>query len=597
MGMRRSFCELMISAIVLPVLAGCGGGGSSAPPPATYTIGGTVTGLTGTGLVLQDNGGNNLTVTGSGAFTFSNSVSSGSAYSVTVFTQPKGQSCKVTSGSGTASANVSNVQVACFGEWAWMSGSSIVINDGTQSAVYGTIGVAAPSNTPGDRFTAVSWSDVTGNLWLFGGFGYDSAGTYGELNDLWKFDPRLGTNGEWAWMGGSSTVVSSFVGQPGVYGTLGIGAPANIPGGRQEAVSWSDAVGNFWLFGGVGDDSTGTGGTLNDLWEFDPKLGTNGEWAWMGGSSTSGSAGGQPGVYGAFGVAASANVPGGRWDAVSWSDASGNLWLFGGYGFDSTGTYGRLNDLWEFDPNLGTHGEWAWKSGSNAVPASYGGQPGAYGTLGVTASGNIPGGRYGAVSWTDSLGNLWLLGGWGADSNDVFGDMNDLWKFDPKLGSNGEWAWMGGSSAITVVGHNFYNGPSGVYGTLGVTASANFPGGRTNAVSWSDASGRLWLFGGTGFDSAGTWGELNDLWEFNPSLGANGEWVWEGGSSVVGSFGEGQSGVYGTLGTAASANIPGGRDSAVGWRDASGNLWLFGGNGFDSKGTGAWMNDLWEYQP
>jgi N-acetylneuraminic acid mutarotase len=548
-------------------------------------------------LVLQDNGGNNLTVTGNGAFTFSNPIASGGVYSVTVFAEPAGHSCKVTSGSGTANANVTNVQVACDGEWKWMSGSSTVINDGTQSAVYGTMGVAAPSNTPGDRNTAVSWSDALGDLWLFGGFGYDSAGTYGELNDLWKFDPSLSTNGEWTWIGGSSTVVSSFVGQPGVYGTLGIAAPANIPGGRQEAVSWSDASGKLWLFGGVGEDSTGTGGTLNDLWEFDPKLGTDGEWAWISGSSTSGGTAGQPGVYGTLGVAASTNVPGGRWDAVSWRDTSDNLWLFGGYGFDSTGTYGRLNDLWEFDPNLSTHGEWTWESGSNTVPAAYGGQPGVYGTLGVAAPANIPGGRYAAVSWTDSIGDLWLFGGWGADSNDVFGDMNDLWKFDPKLGSNGEWTWMGGSSTITIVGHNGYNGPSGVYGTLGVAASANSPGGRTNAVSWTDASGNLWLFGGTGFDSTGTWGELNDLWEFNPSLGTNGEWAWKGGSSVVGSYGEGQSGVYGTLGMAAPTNIPGGRDSAVSWRDASGNLWLFGGNGIDSKGTGAWLNDLWEYNP
>jgi len=35
---------------------------------------------------------------------------------------------------------------------------------------------------------------------------------------------------------------------------------------------------------------------------------------------------------------------------VSWSDASGNLWLFGGEGFDSTGTEGTLNDLWEYQP-------------------------------------------------------------------------------------------------------------------------------------------------------------------------------------------------------------------------------------------------------
>ncbi len=54
----------------------------------SYTIGGTVTGLVGGGLVLQNNGGDNLTVSANGAFTFPTSVSSGASYAVTVLTQP-----------------------------------------------------------------------------------------------------------------------------------------------------------------------------------------------------------------------------------------------------------------------------------------------------------------------------------------------------------------------------------------------------------------------------------------------------------------------------------------------------------------------------
>ena len=80
----------------------------------TYTIGGTVSGLTGSGLVLQDNGGNNLTVpAGATTFTFSNPIPAGTTYNVTVFTQPSAQTCVVSNGSGTANANVTNVQVAC----------------------------------------------------------------------------------------------------------------------------------------------------------------------------------------------------------------------------------------------------------------------------------------------------------------------------------------------------------------------------------------------------------------------------------------------------------------------------------------------------
>jgi N-acetylneuraminic acid mutarotase len=150
-----------------------------------------------------------------------------------------------------------------------MGGSSTVGSSGGQSGVYGTLGTAASANVPGSRFSAVTWVDASGNLWLFSGYGYDSNGAFGYLNDLWKFDPKLGTNGEWTWMGGSSTVGNNG-GQSGVYGTLGTPAAANIPGGREFAVSWTDASGNLWLFGGFGFDSTGTYAWDNDLWKYQP---------------------------------------------------------------------------------------------------------------------------------------------------------------------------------------------------------------------------------------------------------------------------------------------------------------------------------------
>jgi N-acetylneuraminic acid mutarotase len=554
----------------------------------TYTIGGTVTGLTGSMLVLQDNFGSNrndnLWVNADGSFTFVDPVTSGDAYSVTVLTQPVGKACTMTNGSGAVSANVTNVSVVCVGEWTWMGGSTTVGSNDGQSGVYGTLGMAASTNIPGGRDSAMTWTDASGNLWLFGGEGYDSTGAFGYLNDVWKFNPKLGINGEWTWMGGSNSTANS---QSGVYGTLGTADPTNVPGGRYSAVSWSDASGDLWLFGGEGYDLTGASGALNDLWKFDTKLGTNGEWTWMGGSSTVGSNGGQSGVYGTLGTADPKNVPGGRGYAVSWSDASGNLWLFGGYGFDSAGTTGYSNDLWKFNLALG---EWTWMGGSSTIGSSTATRSGVYGTQGTPAPTNIPGGRGYAVSWSDASGNLWLFGGYGYDSTGKsWGYLNDLWKFDPKLGTNGEWAWMGGSSKSKAA-------KSGDYGTLGVAASTNVPGSRVYPLSWSDASGNLWLFGGLGYDSTSAFGVLNDLWKFDPALGANGEWAWMGGSNAVGSNG-GQSGVYGTLGTEASTNAPGGRDNAVSWSDASGNLWLFGGLGYDSTGIEGDLNDLWKYQP
>src|SRR5581483_8062728 len=82
----------------------------------TYTVGGTVTGLAGTGLALRNNGGDQIAVGGNGAFTFPTRVASGAAYAVTVAAQPSGptQTCVVASGGGTiGAANVQSVTVTC----------------------------------------------------------------------------------------------------------------------------------------------------------------------------------------------------------------------------------------------------------------------------------------------------------------------------------------------------------------------------------------------------------------------------------------------------------------------------------------------------
>ena len=64
---------------------GPGGSGGS------YSVGGTVSGLAGT-LVLQDNGGDDLSVSGNGAFAFATTLADGAAYQVSVKTNPAGQS-------------------------------------------------------------------------------------------------------------------------------------------------------------------------------------------------------------------------------------------------------------------------------------------------------------------------------------------------------------------------------------------------------------------------------------------------------------------------------------------------------------------------
>ncbi|HKQ12026.1 MAG TPA: hypothetical protein VJT80_01245 [Steroidobacteraceae bacterium] len=81
-----------------------------------FALRGTVSGLAGTGLVLQNNGGDDLAIPANGPFSFPSPIASGATYSVTVKTQPSGpsQSCSVANGSGTiGSADVANVAVTC----------------------------------------------------------------------------------------------------------------------------------------------------------------------------------------------------------------------------------------------------------------------------------------------------------------------------------------------------------------------------------------------------------------------------------------------------------------------------------------------------
>ena len=110
------------AALLLATLSACGGGKSTpapvvtppvvTPPVPVYTISGLVTGLNGT-LVLQVNGGNDLTVTGNGTTTaavaMATALTSGASYAVTVKTQPTNppQLCTVTGGSGTVFSNSS----------------------------------------------------------------------------------------------------------------------------------------------------------------------------------------------------------------------------------------------------------------------------------------------------------------------------------------------------------------------------------------------------------------------------------------------------------------------------------------------------------
>ena len=151
--------RMVVLASVL-ALAACGGGSQSnlihgagnnaSNRPNGYTLGGTVAGLSGNGLILELNGGSELAIEANGAFAFSGSLSSGTAYSINIKQQPavRREICTVTSGSGmVGTIDINNVSVKC----AIAVGFVYVVDPDSQIAAYGiTPGTGAP--IPAGRF-------------------------------------------------------------------------------------------------------------------------------------------------------------------------------------------------------------------------------------------------------------------------------------------------------------------------------------------------------------------------------------------------------------------------------------------------------------
>jgi N-acetylneuraminic acid mutarotase len=354
--------------------------------------------------------------------------------------------------------------------YTWMSGPNTL----NAPSAFGTKGVPSTTNIPASIYGPVSWSDNSGNFWLFGG----SQSSTNKFNALFRYNS---TTNEWTWMTGGNSYNNV-----GVYGTKGIPAAANTPGARVGAVTWKGADGNLYLYGGYGYGTTTAIGDLNDVWKFDV---TTGQWAWIAGSNTINPAM----VYGTMGVTTSSNTPNGRMGGAGWVDNNGVFWTYGGYNNANTRYHA---DLWKFET---ASGHWTYMGGSQSFNIG-----GTFGTKGVAAPTNFPGSRVSGVGVTDSNNNLWLFGGTGISG--TWGEFNDLWKYDIALG---QWTWVSGGNSIS---------QAGTYGTKGVPNAANKPGSRRNALSWFKGNS-IYLHGGWGLHSTALTGHLNDLWKFDIALG------------------------------------------------------------------------------
>lgn len=350
-------------------------------------------------------------------------------------------------------------------EWTWIKGTQSVQSYG----VYGTKGVPSPLNHPGYRAAcSASWVDNIGNLWLFGGQGYN-----GYKNDLWKYN--VSTN-EWTWVKGDST--GNNIPQ---FGTKGISSAINNPGGLFETnATWVDSNNNLWLFGGA----SGSGICWNTLWKYNI---ISNQWTWMSGDNFSNA----PAIYGIKGISNINNKPSARLCYSKWIK-NDTLWLFGGE------SYGGLNnDLWRYSISSNT---WTWMSGSVSLN-----KKGLYFSKCEPSINIYPSSRLESRScWKDMNGIFWLFGGFGYG-----GCLNDLWTYNS---NTNKWAWVNGDSIP--------NTPAPNYGSIQVPSPANNPGGRGGVVSWVDGFNDLWIFGGTDLV-----GSLNDLWKYDVDESCNGLFI------------------------------------------------------------------------
>jgi hypothetical protein len=246
-------------------------------------------------------------------------------------------------------------QLTSTSQWTYMKGGNVL---------HGVKGVSHPANNPNQLQNSSSWTDQSGNLWLFGGNKHLAQQPY--FNTMWKYSVL---SNEWTWMHGDSLASAR-----GIYGTKGVESSLNCPGARTGATTWVDSTGHFWLFGGIGFATTSVTGVLNDLWRYNK---TTNQWAWIKGDSSINIAASSVGK----GISSSTNKPGCRTTSIGWTDANNNFWLFGG----NSGAFGgqNLNDLWKF--NMANQ-NWTWVKGDTARN-----KLSVYGIKGVADSNCLPG--------------------------------------------------------------------------------------------------------------------------------------------------------------------------------------------------------------
>ena len=406
-----------------------------------------------------------------------------------------------------------SVYSSAQGYWKRVHGNGIV-------PVPSTVGTYSPTNSPFGRYASACMIDSSGSFWLYSGDGY---------HDLWRYDPDIN---QWMLVNGNITTVMAPV-----YGTQGVAAIANQPGGATFGhPSWGDHLGNLWIFGP---------NSLNDMWKYN--IATD-MWTWVKGNNSVG-----PAVFGTKGVPSAATNPGMCNETdCHWTDSNGDLWL-----------YTEFNgNLWRFDPVTEM---WTWINGNGAAPV--------YGTIDVFDPLNTPGSFSACPSvgtlytmWITSDDHLWMV----VNRSDFVNGNVEMWEYNPVIN---QWRCRRIDSQPLSQTQVFPTSCDNNDSTI-------FPAIRTEMrAEWVDNCDHLYLFGGGEFCWPSS--NYNDMWRYDPST--NNYTYIRGGTAPM---------VPGIQGIFDPNNSPPDVSGSQAWQNENG-FYLMGGQ----NGTGSPSDDVWLYSP
>jgi len=354
--------------------------------------------------------------------------------------------------------------VPIHAQWYYVEGPTVPGGlDGLANYSFGE--GAIPGSRYGHSLNTLSNQSII----LFGGIGYTTTNSHGNLNDLWIFQDNI-----WTFVAGSMTINAV-----GVYS--GNSTTIVYPGARGYFPLTRISNDSLILFGGYQGVS---GDFYNDLWRYDPSLN---QWYFMNGNST---------LNDASSFLTSGGYPGARYFPTFTALSNDSLVLFGGYS-----TSNNLNELWRFDP---LENEWYFMKGNESTS----------GLAFYSTTGNgIIGAKYGHSAVKISNESIFVFGGDG-NNNLNAGYLNELWRYDPLTNS---WFYINGSLNVNSIGN--YSGTS------------QYPGSRSFHSFAVLSNDSMLIFAGEGITiTTSQFGNLNDLWRYDPQTN---NWLFIDGSTSL----------------------------------------------------------------